>query len=75
MRIDMNLTEVKKMKKGEGPYTKDTMYKISSLHTYPSLIYKVGGILMFDWDEWGKMAAKAKAENIKKAAGLRAVKV
>ena len=67
----MNLLEVKNMQKGDGPYTKDTLYKISSTRRYPRLVFKVGGILMFDTDEWDKMAEAAKAANVKKAAGLR----
>ena len=70
----MHLSEVRKMQKDKGPYTRATMYKLSSTQRYPNLLYRVGGILMWDWDEWKKMAEAAKAENIRRASKLRNVK-
>ena len=68
----MNLIEIRKR---QPPYSRNTCYKYHSLKKFPNLIYKVGGILYFDMDEWEKMAQDAKAKNVKQAAGLRAVKV
>ena len=67
----MNLIEVRKAPKGYLPYEPNSIYKYHSLRKFPALIYKVGGILIFDMDEWGSMAEVAKKQNVKKAAGLR----
>ena len=69
-----HLVEIRKTKHGEIPYSPASCYKYHSQKKFPNLIYKVGGILVFDTDEWDKMAEAAKAANIKKAAGLRSVK-
>ncbi len=67
----MEIVEVRKAKAGNLPFTKNTCYKFHSLKKFPNLIYKVGGILFFDMEEWAKMAAKAKKEHIRKSSALR----
>ena len=67
----MNLVEIRKARRGQIPYAPGSCYKYHSIKRFPNLIYKVGGILIFDMDEWGRMAEVAKKQNIKKAAGLR----
>ena len=71
----MNLVEIRKAQPGQIPFKKSSCYKFSSTKRFPNLIYKVAGILVFDLNEWEKMAQDAKAKNVKQAAGLRAVKV
>jgi len=67
----MEIVQIRKMKKGDLPFTKNSCYKFHSMKKFPNLIYKVGGILFFDMEEWAKMAEKAKKEHIRKSSVLR----
>ena len=67
----MNLVEVSNAEKGRMPIAKNTAYKWHSQKKHPELIYKVGGKLFFDLEEWEKLAKKAKEEQIKKFARMR----
>ncbi len=67
----MDIVEIRKAKAGDLPFTRNSCYKFHSLKKFPNLIYKVGGILFFDMEEWAKMAEKAKKEHIRKSNTLR----
>ena len=66
----MKLVEVSSAKKSSLPIAKNTAYKWHSLKKYPRLIYKVGGKLFFDLDEWGIMAEKARTMQVKEASRI-----
>ena len=70
----MNLIRINSAERGQLPFTKNTLYKFSSQKRFPGLIYLVGGVLVFDMEEWSRMAKKAKAESVKKGVKLRSVK-
>ena len=61
----MVLLEIKTAEPDELPIAKATAYKWHSLKRYPRLIFKVGGILFFDMDEWMDMCKAAREENAK----------
>ena len=66
----MKLVEVSSSKKETLPIAKNTAYKWHSLKKYPNLLYKVGGKLFFDHEEWEKMATEAKRIEVKKASRI-----
>lgn len=66
-----NLIKVKNANPDEIPYTQNTCYKFHSLGRYPNILFKVGGQLVFDMDEWEKEVEKARSANIKKASKLK----
>lgn len=48
------------------PVSTSTAYKYQK--TYPALVFKVAGKVMFDMDEWEKIAEQARDDNVKNAA-------
>lgn len=56
----------------ELPFTKKTIYKYHSQGVHPQLIYKVGGKLCFDFDEWERMCEQAKTANVRTAKNIKA---
>ena len=67
----MNLIKVSNTKNGTLPIAKNTAYKWHSLKKHPALLFKVGGKLFFDLDEWEKMAEKAREKQVKQALKIR----
>ena len=66
--------EVSKANKKEMPPSKNTAYKWHSQKKYPRLIYKIGGILFFDIQEWERMAKDAQAKNVERSKQIRGEK-
>ena len=55
-----NFKEVKKaIDSGEFPNSINTVYRWHHVKRYPALIFKVGGKLMIDMDEWERMCERA----------------
>ena len=50
-----------------GLPTKNTLRQWHSIKKHPSLVFKVGGKLFFDMDEWDNMARVARDRNVKEA--------
>lgn len=71
----MELVEVRKAEPGELPITRNTAYKWHSLKKHPQLLYKVGGKLFFDLEEWEAMAKNAKKQHVKKAKEIRQLEI
>ena len=63
----MNLVEISNTPKERLPIAKNTAYKWHSLKKYPALLFKVGGKLFFDLEEWDRMANEAKERQIKES--------
>ena len=59
------------LKKPLGLPTKKTVYNWHHYKKYPSLVFKVGGKLFFDMDEWDNMARAARDRNVKEAQHTR----
>ncbi len=58
---------------GAVPYGLQTLYKWHHLKKNPALIFKVGGRLMIDLDEYREMAVRSRDANVKAAEAVRAV--
>lgn len=71
----MNLVEVRNAKEGVLPFTGNTIYKFHSLKRYPGIIFKVGGKLFFDLDEWKKEVEISRARNVKISARIHSLDV
>ena len=64
----MNSMKAKEaVKRGLVPFSEDKMYGMSSRKTHPKLLFKVGGHLMIDLDEWESMVKQAQEDNVKRA--------
>jgi len=59
------------LKTPPGLPTYNTLKTWHSLKKYPSLVFKVGGKLFFDMDEWDNMARAARDRNVKDAQQIR----
>ena len=63
----MNLVEISNTPKDRLPIAKNTAYKWHSLKKHPALLFKVGGKLFFDLDEWDRMAKAARERQVKES--------
>ena len=71
----MNRIEVGSTQKGEMPIARNTAYKWHSMKKHPRLLYKVGGKLFFDVQEWERMAKEAQAKQIEISNRMRGNKI
>ena len=71
----MNLIEVGAAQKGDMPIARNTAYKWHSMKRYPHLLYKVGGKLFFDLQEWETMAKDAKPKQVAISKKIRGRKI
>ena len=71
----MNLIEVRSARKEEMPFARNTAYKWHSMKKYPRLLYKVGGKLFFDTQEWERMAKEAQAKQVEISKRIREDKI
>ena len=67
----MNLIEVSSASEGEMPFAKNSAYKFHSQKKHPRLLYKVGGKLFFDVEEWERMAKDAQAKQVEISKRIR----
>ena len=56
----MTRIPVSEAEKYNLPFSRQTLYQFHSEGKHKRLVYKVGGKLFFDLDEWEKMAEEAK---------------
>lgn len=70
----MDLMPVKQaIASGKLPMSLQTAYKMHCLKKNPALIFKVGGRLMVDLDEYANMATRARDAHVKRSEAVRAV--
>jgi len=63
----MNLIEVRKIKPGDSPFAKNSIYKFHSTGRYPGIILKVAGKLFFDIEAWERLVEETRKKQVKKA--------
>ena len=71
----MKLIAVGTAQPDEIPFKKNTAYKWHSMKKYPRLLYKVGGKLFFDVQEWEQMAKDAQAKEVETSKRIRGSKI
>ena len=68
-----NIVYVARAKDGELPFKRSTIYRFSSQRKYPEVIYRVGGMLVFDLDEWERHLKAAKEERVRESRRIHTI--